>query len=107
VFFAHEIVGRSDGEWMDRAVDLLTEDVYVTVDVDGFDPSLVPATGTPVPGGLEWYPVNELLRRVASTRRIVGFDVVELLPQPGDHGSEFLAAQLVYRMLAMALAGRD
>lgn len=106
VFFAHEIVPTTDHAWMDRAVELLTDDVYVTVDVDGFDPSLVPATGTPVPGGLEWYPVNELLRRVSERRRIVGFDVVELLPQPGDHGSEFLAAQLVHRMVAMALRSR-
>lgn len=107
VFFAHQIVGRPDDEWMDRAVALLTDDVYVTVDLDGFDPSLVPATGTPVPGGMEWYPVNELLRRVAERRRIVGFDVVELLPQPGDHGSEFVGAMLAYRIMAMALQGRD
>jgi len=105
VFFAHEIA-TTDDAWMDRVVELLTDDVYVTVDLDAFDPSLVPATGTPEPGGLGWYPVNELLRRVVEARRVVGFDVVELLPQPGDHASEFFAAKLTHRLLAMILAGR-
>lgn len=105
VFFAHEIVG-ADPAWMDRAIELLGDDVYVTVDMDGFDPSLVPATGTPVPGGLGWYEVIGLLERLVQRRRVVAFDVVELLPQPGDHGSEFVAAQLTHRLLAMILANR-
>ena len=78
--------------------------MYVTIDLDGFDPSLVPATGTPEPGGLDWYQVTGLLERVASGRRVVGFDVVELCPAPGQWASEFLAAKLVYRFLSLILA---
>lgn len=105
VFWAHEIMQSSDRSWMDRAVALLPDEVYITVDLDGFDPSLMPSTGTPEPGGLDWYTVNELCRRVlASGRRLVGFDVNELLPQPGQHASDFLAAKLVYRIMALEVA---
>jgi agmatinase len=112
VFLAQEIVAQRTGSstaedsllaerpWMGRAVDPLSEDVYVTIDVDGFDPSVIPATGTPEPGGLEWYEVNALLSAVARSRRVVGFDVVELLDLPGHHASAFTAAKLVYRFLA-------
>lgn len=85
---------------MNRALEGLAEDVYLTIDLDAFDPSQVPATGTPEPGGLDWYEVNTFIRRVARSRRIVGFDVVELLPMPGHHASDFFAAKLVYRVLA-------
>lgn len=108
VVWAHEIaVARASGDtgWMDRAIDGLERDVYLTIDLDAFDPSLVPATGTPEPGGMEWYEVNELVRRLVARRRLVGFDVVELLPQPGHHASDFLAAKLVYRVLAEAWTG--
>jgi agmatinase len=107
VFWAHDIAAsrrRTDMDWMDRAIDGLVDDVYLTIDLDAFDPSIVPATGTPEPGGLEWYEVNELIRRLVARRQLVGFDVVELLPQPGDHASDFLAAKLVYRVLAEAWA---
>ncbi len=104
MFWAHEILGRPDDDWMDEVVDLLTPHVYVTIDLDAFDPSQMPATGTPEPGGLDWYRVNELLQQVASRRRVVGFDVVELLPAPGHHASAFTAAKLVYRFLAEILA---
>ena len=104
VFWAHEI---GDGDrWMERAVSLLGPQVYVTIDVDGFDPSLMPATGTPEPGGMSWQQVTGLLGAVAASRRVVGFDVVELLPQPGDHACDFLAAKLVHRFLAMIFAAR-
>ena len=109
VIWAHEIAAaraRADTGWMDRAIDGLVDDVYLTIDLDAFDPSVVPATGTPEPGGLEWYEVNELVRRLAARRRLVGFDVVELLPQPGHHASDFLAAKLVYRVLAETLGAR-
>ena len=92
--------------WMERAAGLLSEDVYVTIDVDGFDPSVMPATGTPEPGGLYWYEVNALLRLVAGSRRIVAFDVVELLDLPGHHASAFTAAKLVHRFLAEIFAAR-
>lgn len=100
--YAHQVNGSdSEASWIDRAVSHLGDAVYVTVDVDGFDPSVVPATGTPEPGGLDWYQVNELLRRVARARTIVAFDVVELLPTPGQWASDFLVAKLIYRMLGL------
>jgi len=104
VFWAHEIAVQGDTGWMDEVVRLLPETVYLTIDLDAFDPSLLPATGTPEPGGLGWYTVNELVRRVARHRRIVGFDVVELLPTPGEHASDFIAAKLVHRVLAEVFA---
>ncbi len=104
VFFAHDIAAASERGWMDRVVELLTGDVYITIDLDAFDPSVLPATGTPEPGGLNWWTVNELLRRVTASRRVIGFDVVELLPQPGQHASDFLAAKLVHRLLSMIFA---
>lgn len=106
VFYARTIAAATDSSWMDRVVDLLSDEVYVTIDLDAFDPSVLPATGTPEPGGLDWYQVTGLLRRVAARRRIVGFDVVELAPAPGQHASAFTAAKLVYRLLAMILSRR-
>ncbi|MGD8816101.1 MAG: agmatinase [Acidobacteriota bacterium] len=104
VFWGHELHG--DDGWIERVVSLLTPDVYVTIDLDAFDPSLMPATGTPEPGGMSWQQVMELLDAVTAAHRVVGFDVVELLPQPGDHACDFLAAKLVYRFLAMIFAAR-
>ena len=98
VFFAEEIQGGR--EWIDRAVSLLSDTVYVTVDLDGFDPSIMQATGTPEPGGLLWYDVIELLKKVASTRRVVGFDVVELCPNEYNRQCDYLAAKLIYRLLS-------
>lgn len=115
VFFAHRIAAeRAEADtpaarpWMERATGLLSEEVYVTIDLDAFDPGVLPATGTPEPGGLHWYEVNALLRRVAESRRVVAFDVVELLDLPGQHGSAFTAARLVHRFLAeIFAAGRS
>jgi agmatinase len=84
-------------------LDALTDDVFVTFDVDGLDPSVMPATGTPEPGGLDWYEAVDLLREVAERRRIVGFDVVELAPTQGQTASDFLCARLVYRLIGLAL----
>ena len=80
-----------------------TEDVYVTVDADGLDPGVMPATGTPVPGGLSWYDAVELLRATAASHRIVGADLVEVAPRPGDARTEYAAAQLAYTLVALAL----
>jgi agmatinase len=101
VFFADDIHDRED--WIDEAVDALGPDVYVTLDVDGFDPALVPATGTPEPGGLSWYPVLKLLRRVCERRTVHAADIVELAPIPGLHAPNFLAAKLVYKLIAYRL----
>ncbi len=82
------------------------KNVYVSIDVDAFDPSIMPATGTPLPGGLSWYPVLNLLRAVAKERRIVGTDVVELAPIPGQVAPNVLVAQLIYKLLGYALLRR-
>jgi agmatinase len=91
------------GDWS-RVVAGLTDTVFVTFDLDALDPSALPATGTPEPGGLDWYEAVDLLRAVAARSRIVGFDVVELAPIPGQVASDFLAARLVYRLIGLALA---
>jgi len=89
-----------NGNWMDRAIDALGERVYVTVDIDGFDPSAAPGTGTPEPGGLDWAQVTGLLRRVAAEKTIVGADIVEVIPLPGQAVTEYLAARLAYKIMA-------
>jgi agmatinase len=100
VFYAHQIHDEGDSSgWIDRVVELLSDSVYVTIDVDCFDPSVIPSTGTPEPGGLDWYQIDALLDRVASYRTVVGFDVVELLPTAGNWASDFVAAKLIYRFL--------
>ncbi|TFH64722.1 MAG: agmatinase, partial [Candidatus Zixiibacteriota bacterium] len=85
--------------WVDEVVEQLSGDVYLTFDLDAFDPSLLPATGTPEPGGLMWYPVLELLRRVITKCRLVSFDVVELSPIEGNHASDFVAAKLTHKII--------
>lgn len=98
--FAEEM---GDGEeWIDRALAALGPRVYITFDVDYFDPALMPATGTPEPGGPPWYPTLKLLRRVFAERRVVGADVVELAPLPGNAAPDFAAAKLVYKMIGYA-----
>lgn len=87
-----------DDGWMDRALEALGPKVYVTFDVDYFDPSLVPSTGTPEPGGLGWYRTLAFLRRVFRERDVVAADVVELAPAPGMHAPDFLVAKLVYKL---------
>ena len=85
--------------WKDVISKSLTENVYITIDLDVFDPSLMPAVGTPEPGGIGWYETLDLLREVSKDKKIVGFDVVELCPIKGQVASDFLAAKLVYRLL--------
>lgn len=97
-FYAHDLVGREPAGWCPGVVETLTEDVYITIDLDVFDPSIMPSTGTPEPGGLGWYDVLRLLRLVARERRVVGFDVVELCPGP-VYAADFLAAKLVYKLM--------
>ncbi len=97
VFWAHQIVDQTD--WMDRAIDLLTDNVYLTIDLDGFDPSILPSTGTPEPGGLQWYPTLTFLRKLIERKNLVGFDIVELCPNTSDKASDFLAAKLLYKLL--------
>lgn len=101
IFFAHQI--REDPHWIDRVVGELASEVYVTIDLDGLDPGIMPAVGTPVPGGLSWQQTLDLLSRVAAEKIVVGFDVVELAPIPGQAASDFTAARLVYKMLGAVL----
>jgi agmatinase len=98
IFWAKDIVGRTD--WWDEAVDSLTENVYLTIDIDGLDPSLVAQTGTPEPGGLGWYEVVGLIRTLARRRRVVGMDLNEYAYVEGQTASAFLCAKLIYKSLA-------
>lgn len=100
IFYAHEIVGKNP-EWMQRVCDQLTQNVYLTIDLDGLDPSVMPATGTPLPGGLHWHELLNLLQLIIKNKQLVGFDVVELCPQPENAVSDVLAATLVYKMITM------
>jgi agmatinase len=103
IFLADNI--HTGEEWMDDVLSRLGDDVYITFDVDGFDPALVPATGTPEPGGLQWYPVMKLLRRVFTERTVHGVDIVELAPMPGFPAADFLVAKLAYKMIGYRFAG--
>lgn len=105
-FFAHEIAGNTNQRWMDVVIGQQKKNVYVTIDLDGFDPSLLPATGTPEPGGLSWNEVNLLLEKLCAQRNVIGFDVVELLPKKELWASDFVAAKLVYRFLSMIFANK-
>jgi agmatinase len=103
VFYDYNM--RDSPDWIERVVDSLSETVYITVDVDGFDPAIMPATGTPEPGGLTWYEGLALLRRVIERRRVVGCDVVELSPLPGLVAPNFMCAKLIYKILSYRFAG--
>jgi agmatinase len=98
IFWAKDIVGRFD--WWDEAVDGLTENVYLTIDIDGLDPSLVAQTGTPEPGGLGWYETIGLIRTLARKRRIIGMDLTEYSYVEGQEASAFLCSKLIYKTLA-------
>lgn len=96
-FFGHAL--DPAGAWIDEVINLLSDQVYITFDLDGFDSSLMPSTGTPEPGGLGWNQAMTLLRKVAEKKKIVGFDVVELCPSPANVAPDYLAAKLVYKIL--------
>ena len=98
IFWAKDVVGRTD--WIDEAVDSLTENVYLTIDIDGLDPSLVPTTGTPEPGGLGWYETLTLIRKLADKKRVVGMDLVEYSYAENYGSPAFLCSKLVYKSLA-------
>ena len=100
---------RDDPAWIDRVLDALSETVYITIDLDGIDPGLMPAVGTPEPGGLSWRELTRLLRRTFEQKQVVACDVVELCPIPGMASPNFIAAKLVYKLLTYkfgALANR-
>jgi agmatinase len=98
VFFAHQM--HEDNSWQDRALSLLKKNVYITIDLDAFDPSILPSTGTPEPDGLLYAQVFGFLKKVNLERNILGFDVVELCPNPTEKSSDFLASKLIYQLLS-------
>jgi len=102
VFYDHDM--RRDPKWIDTIVESLGQNVYVSIDVDGMDPAIMPATGTPEPGGLSWAEITTLLRRTAERRTIVAADLVELSPIPGMVAPNFLCAKLVYKLLTYRFA---
>ncbi|MDP5061794.1 MAG: agmatinase [Maribacter sp.] len=104
-FFAHDMV--NDEYWTDKVIEAMTENVFITFDLDAFDPSIMPSTGTPEPGGLFWYETLEFLKQVFEDKNVVGFDIVELCPNKNEKSSDFLAAKLYYKMLSYKFAGQD
>lgn len=103
IFWAKDIVGRA--KWIEEAVDALTENVYLTIDIDGLDPSIVPTTGTPEPGGLGWYETLTLIRTLARKKRIVGMDLVEYSYYENYDSPAFLCSKLIYKSLAYIFEG--
>ncbi|MHC4187301.1 MAG: agmatinase [Planctomycetota bacterium] len=99
IFFAKDIIHNST-DWIKKVVSILSDNVYITIDMDVFDPSIMPSTGTPEPGGLLWYDVLTLLKAVSKKKNIVGFDVVELCPDDRNKAPDFLAAKLIYKLLS-------
>lgn len=95
---------RNDPHWIERVINTLSGSVYITIDVDGLDPAIMPATGTPEPGGLSWYEILALLRATIDRRTVVAADIVELSPLPGLMAPNFLCAKLVYKILTYRFA---
>lgn len=104
-WFAHDMA--NDEYWMDNVIEALGENVFITFDLDAFDPSIMPSTGTPEPGGLLYYETMEFLKRVYTERNVVGFDIVELCPREEEKSSDFLAAKLYYKMLSYKFEGEE
>jgi agmatinase len=104
-FFAHHMA--TNDYWMEDVIDQLTGNVFITFDLDAIDPSLMPSTGTPEPGGLFWYETLEFLKKVFEAKNVVGFDIVELCPNTEDKSSDFLAAKLYYKMLSYKFLSND
>ena len=98
VFFSHKL--SNNKKWMKKALKRMTKNVFITFDLDVFDSSLLPSTGTPEPGGMLWYQTLEFLQKIFKNKNVVGFDIVELCPNPKEKSSDFIAAKLYYKMLA-------
>jgi len=98
MFSAEDIV--KNDSWIENVLERLSDDVYVTIDLDVFDSSIMPSTGTPEPGGLDWGEVTGLLKKVSEKKNVLGFDVVELCPNEQNKAPDFLAAKLIYKFLS-------
>lgn len=101
-YFAEEIYGKT--AWMDDSISKMTENVYITFDLDALDPSIMPSTGTPEPGGLDWNTTIRYLRKVFTQKNVLGFDIVELAPIDDLNAPDFLTAKLYYKMLSYKFA---
>lgn len=99
IFWAQDLYFDREGLWEEKALATLSENVYITFDLDCFDPAFLPSTGTPEPGGLQYFQVLHFMRRVFETRHVVGCDIVELCPNPNHHASDYVAARLAYAMI--------
>ena len=97
-YTAEEVVTSFD--WVDTALEQMTDRVYITLDLDVFDSSIMPSTGTPEPGGLDWYEITDFLKDIFTYKDVVGFDIVELAPIEGLRAPDYLAAKLYYKMLS-------
>lgn len=97
-YFAHNLI-RND-EWIDKSIAKMTEDVYITLDLDVFDPSIMPATGTPEPGGMDYNTILKYLKQVFINKNVVGFDINEFAPIEGLKAPQFLVSKLYYKMLS-------
>jgi agmatinase len=104
-WFAHDMA--NDEYWMDNVIEAMGDNVFITIDLDAFDPSIMPSTGTPEPGGMLWYETLEFLKQVFAEKNVVGFDIVELCPRPEEKSSDFLAAKLYYKMLSYKFSEED
>lgn len=98
IFYSHQLF--YDKGLYRKAIEKLTENVYITIDLDVFDPSIMPSTGTPEPGGPEYFELMHFLRDVSRERNVVGFDVVELCPSPSGKVADFVAAKVIYQLLS-------
>jgi agmatinase len=97
-WYAHQI--HQNPNWIHECIAALGENVYVTIDADGFDPSVAPAVGTAEPGGLTWFQGLDLLRTVAEQKNVIGFDIVEIAPREQDTLTEFTMAKLCYKFMS-------
>lgn len=104
-WFAQDMA--TDEYWMDNVIEALGDNVFITFDLDALDPSILPSTGTPEPGGMFWYETLDFLKQVFEAKNVVGFDIVELMPRAEDKSSDFLAAKLYYKMLSYKFADED
>lgn len=102
MLFAYQMHRTPKAKWIREVVNALKSDVYITLDTDGLDPTVIPSTGTPEPGGLSYLDLMDLFREVARRRRVVGFDIMELAPRPEFVFPDFTCARIVYKLITFA-----